>query len=788
MTSVLLLTTWATLAAPSTSAISDPTDVRGVLRGGQAVSLDPAASSVVAGPELSLRSRFIEPGDDQQWGVYGVAPLGPLSLSLGYEWLRQAFEYRRATVGLGLDLGHDVAIGIAYRNLHQVRGDTATVWDASLLAEPASWLSLAVGVDQMNEPRFAGSFLDRSWWVGAGVRPLLGAPWLTLGGEANLSFASDRKVLTSPRLLVDVSPLAGLHARAAWSPDDHQLWFGLALSIVGLEVGATGGGDRRSFGDTAQGGVALTLRSRPAESLVTPRGRTVEIPLQGELQQSSGLLSSVDPISPVATALVGLAGDPTVSRVVLNIGDLDVSSAEIDELRAAIKILRSQGKTVVAELAGGAEKEYLVAAACDRIRLDPSTSLVLDGYSVTLVYLADTLSRVGVRVDAVSVGRYKTAPDQLTRTASRPEEREVQNGILGQLYASFVDALVKDRHLKPAAVEEVIARALVTPAEALKLGLVDELSQPTDPKQLPVVRDTGEALDAAGKPSRRWSTPPVIAVVPLVGNITANGAAGVLPGGAAEAGRVVRALDELRHDGDVKAVVLRIDSPGGEVYASEVIWRAARLLAADKPLVVSMGAVAASGGYYVAAPAHVILAEPSTITGSIGIFMLKPDLSGLLKLTGARAEVLELGPHAGWSSPLRGLTEQEKAIAHDGLAVEYETFLQRVGEGRRLPLDKVRALAEGRVYTGQQALAVGLVDGIGGLAEAIAEAQLRAGLAPDTEVEVRVQREPVSLGTLVGSLSRAGASPVDAVVESLAKLQSLASLPLARLPFEVMIQ
>jgi len=778
--SPVLLLTWA-LTAPSTSTISDPTDVRGVVRGAQAVSIDPAAAAEVAGPELSLRSRVLQPGDEQQWGVYGVAPFGPLSLSLGYEWLHQAFDFRRATVGLGLDLGRDLTVGLAYRNLHQVRGDTTTAWDASLSAEPASWLSLAVGVDQMNEPRFAGAFLDRSWWVGAGVRPLLGAPWLTLGGEANLRLGSGRKVLSSSRLLADVSPIEGLHARVAWTPDDHQLWVGLALSLTGVELTATGGADRRNIGDTTQGGLQLTARARPAESIVWPHGRTVAIPLQGKLRRSSGLLSPGDPISPVSAALVGLAGDPTVSRVTLLIGDLEVSSSEIEELRGAIRVLRAEGKTVVAELAGGSEKEYLVAAACDRIRLDPASSLVLDGYAVTLVYLADTLAKVGVKVDAVTIGRYKTAPDQLTRTGSRPEEREVLDGILAQLYSAFVDALVKDRHLDASKVEEIIARALVTPAEALRLGLVDELSQPTDPKELPAVRDTGEALDLEGRPSRRWSSPPV----PLVGNITASGAAGVLPGGAAEAGRLVRAFDELRRDRNVRAVVLRIDSPGGEVYASEVIWRAARLLANEKPLVVSMGAVAASGGYYVAAPAHVILAEPSTITGSIGIFMIKPDLSGLLQLVGAHAEVRAAGPHAAWSSPFSGLTDEERAIAHDGLAVEYETFLQRVADGRHLPIERVRALAQGRVYTGQQALAVGLVDGIGGLAEAIAEAQLRAGLAPGAEVEVRVQREPVSLGNLVGTLTRAGASPVDAAVESMAKLQALGSVPLARLPFEV---
>jgi protease IV len=240
----------------------------------------------------------------------------------------------------------------------------------------------------------------------------------------------------------------------------------------------------------------------------------------------------------------------------------------------------------------------------------------------------------------------------------------------------------------------------------------------------------------------------------------------------------------------VRAVVLRIDSPGGEVYASEVIWRAVRLLAASKPVVVSMGEVAASGGYYVAAPAHAILAEPSTITGSIGIFMLKPDLSGLLELAGVRTETMKRGRHAGWSSFTTGLTDEERALARGGLAVEYEIFLQRVSQGRKLPLERVRALAEGRVYTGRQALAVGLVDAIGGLSDAVAEARTRAGISQSDEVEVMVMREPRSLGNVAGTIAGAGAgarTPVDVLLEAGSKLQSLAHVPLARLPFEVTV-
>ncbi len=786
MTSSLLLA--GVLAASSTSPISDPTDVRGVIRGAQAVSTDPAGAATVDGVELSMRNRLDEPSSDQQWGLYGVLPLGPASLALGYEWLRSSFDFRRAPVGLGFRLSRAVSVGLDYRWLHRVRGDSTTAWDASILAMPASWLSLALGVEQMNEPHFAGVLLPRTTWVGAGVRPWRGLSWLTLGGEADLRLEKNRRVLDAPRLVADVEPVEGLHARVAWAPDDHEVWASLAVSLVGLEARADAGRDSRDFGGSGPAVFELTWRQEPSESLLSPRGRTIEVPITGKLTPRRGLLGVSSSVSEVPLALVAVAGDPTVSRVVLDIGDLDVGTSEVEELRAAIKALRASGKTVVAELAGGSEKEYLVAAACDRIRLDPAASLVLDGYSVTLVYLADTLAKVGVRFDAVGIGRYKTAPDQLTRNGPRPEEREVQGGILSQLYESFVRAVVEDRHLKVETVQEVLARGIVTPADALRLGLADELSQPTDPKMLPVAHEMGEALETEAGASPRWGTPPTIAILPLVGNITSSGAAGVLPGGAADAARLVSELDDLRTDGSVKAVVLRVDSPGGEVYASEVIWRSVRLLAAQKPVVVSMGEVAASGGYYVATPAHVILAEPSTVTGSIGIFMVKPDLSGLLKLTGAHAEIMQMGPHASWSSPLSALTDEERAIVKSGLAVDYDTFLQHVADGRHLPIERVRALAEGRVYTGTQALALGLVDGIGGLAEAVVEARDRAGLKPGDDVDIRVVEEPLSLATALGSLGEARPGPADALVDGLRRIEALGRVPLARLPFEVIVR
>ena len=419
---------------------------------------------------------------------------------------------------------------------------------------------------------------------------------------------------------------------------------------------------------------------------------------------------------------------------------------------------------------------------------------MLDGYAATLLYFAEGLAKLGVRFDAVEIGDYKTGADPLTRSSPRPQEREMTGEIVAQLYRAFVAAVAHDRKLEASRVESALRAAILTPAEALRLGLVDELSQPTDPAALPVRREGGRALQADPAPTTRWGAPPVIAVLPVVGNITTDGATSILPGGSALAGRIIQQLEWARTTTDVRALILRIDSPGGEVYASELIWRAVRLLAETKPVVVSMGEVAASGGYYIAAPAHVILAQPSTITGSIGIFMLKPDLSGLLQLAGVHAEILREGAHASWGSPWKPFEEAERNRLRESLAVHHATFVDRVAAGRRLTRERAVALADGRLYTGEQAAALGLVDALGGLADAVREAKARAGLSDTTAVDVRVLREPPSLSGLVSTLavapgSGAGAPDLSALAgEVVHKLRALAVRPLARMPVEVVVE
>jgi protease-4 len=255
-----------------------------------------------------------------------------------------------------------------------------------------------------------------------------------------------------------------------------------------------------------------------------------------------------------------------------------------------------------------------------------------------------------------------------------------------------------------------------------------------------------------------------------------------LPGQSAAAEDIIPALEEVANDVGVSAVVLRVDSPGGEVMASERIWRAVRRLAERKPVVVSMGQVAASGGYYVAAPAHTIFAEPNSITGSIGVFALLPDLSGLYKLLGIGTEIEKRGEQADWNSETMALRPEDRTALKKALEHYYEVFLDRVAQGRKIKPERVREIAGGRVYTGRKARELGLIDEFGGLLEAIEEAARQAGLDTD-RYEVEFSQRALGKRSLIDFVSASREEPmVTKAWEYLESIRMLSKLPLALMP------
>jgi protease-4 len=375
------------------------------------------------------------------------------------------------------------------------------------------------------------------------------------------------------------------------------------------------------------------------------------------------------------------------------------------------------------------------------------------------VFLHDLLDKLGIAPEVVRIGDFKTAGEMLTRSTLSPEQRTQLGALLDDQFAALAGGIAEGRGLDAAQVRELVDAGPFTAAAAREARLVDDTRYPDEVPD--VLRELAPAL------GREDPLPAVDARAylafraadagwaPLAGERAAIAyvvARGTIVRGRGRRGVASdsyrRLLDRLADDDRVAAVVLRIDSPGGEVVASDLLWRAVRQLGREKPVVASLGDTAASGGYYLAAGAHAILAEPATVTGSIGVVGGKLDLSGFYERIGIGRDGVERGARAGLFSEARGFTPDERKIVREGMHSAYERFVAKVAEGRALAPERVRSVAGGRVWSGSAALANGLVDALGGPFEAIAEAQRRAHLAPERLAPLVLAPRPPRFGVL----------------------------------------
>lgn len=479
----------------------------------------------------------------------------------------------------------------------------------------------------------------------------------------------------------------------------------------------------------SDGGVWLTLRlGAPVEELRTP-------------QLTFSRISRLQLLD-VLRVLDAAAGDPRVAGVVLRFTGPVGGMGRALALRRAIAKLREAGKPVVAWSEGFEAESFVAASAATRLAVPESGSVLLLGVRLETLHMKTLLDKVGVRPEIVSIGAYKSAGERFTRSGISPEHREQLEELADGLYAELLDAIASGRGLdRSAAQARVDAGAYSAPA-ALEAGLVDALRYPDEIEDELVELAPGTALRPNdGRPrlldggaylalcvnDSGWR--PLLGDVPHIAYVVARGAIGRGRGTRGIAADSFRQLlDGLRRDEAVVAVVLRIDSPGGDAVASDLLWRSASLLRAEKPLVVSMGDVAGSGGYFMAAAADAIFAERGTLTGSIGVIGGKADIGGLYEKVGVNADSVERGARAGMLSAGRGFTPDERAVYRDMLIAMRGTFADRVARGRGFSPEKIAALATGRVWSGGQALELGLVDEIGGPLEALADARRRAGL------------------------------------------------------------
>lgn len=758
---------------------------RALEKGADVLAIDPAAAGVADGLELSVRMGLGEESFSS-WSSYAVLPGAFFSLYGGYEKGALGGP-SRTTVGGSVALTESTWLGLAYRSLDKGNHpwDGISSWDLGLYAEPYPWLSLSLGLDQMNRPAIGGKQRNPITAMGIGVRPLAGASWLEIGGDIRARFKTGANWsgdLLEWRTVLGVAPIPGLKLQGAYidAGSEATFWAGLSVDIFEHVEMTTESSDWNQGSNVAMG---VTLREKAKRSWSTLGNRSVQLSIQGNLMRSQN--SWLEPAAVLSTLSLELdeaAKNSRIARVILKIGKLQASLADVDELRSKIAYLRKNGKRVEAHLSVVEDKGYLVAAAADVIFMDPMGQLTLDGFAVTRRYLGDSFEKVGVQFEAVAIGDYKTGPDAFIRNASRPVEREMSARILDEAYSTLRAAVMKDRKLSAEAFTTLLAEAQFSASRALELGLVDELTGSPKPNTVPKELRGGVSVESLRLGRETWGVANKVMVIPVVGTLMMSGGINPFLGKSVTVDDVLPFIEEARRRDDIKAVVLRVDSPGGELMAAELIWRAIRRLGEVKPVITSMGSVAASGGYYIAAPTHRILAQPNTITGSIGIFSLRPNLKGLYDWVGIRNETTQRGPQADFGNDTHALTPQGRARLEKSLKGYYDIFVGKVAAGRRLTKDKANEIAQGQIFSGRQARTNGLVDEFGGMSEAVDVAKRLAGIADLGDVQIVIAKPQFNLSNALTGLVRGPQSVKEGLQEWMTALEQWDSKILALMP------
>jgi protease-4 len=419
------------------------------------------------------------------------------------------------------------------------------------------------------------------------------------------------------------------------------------------------------------------------------------------------------------------ASDSRIKGIVLEPRGLSTGFAKLQEVQQEVAQFKKSGKPIVTFLRSPTAREYYLASATDRIFLGPEDGLDLKGMRVESVFLRSGLDKVGVHVDVIHAGKYKDAGDMFTRTDMSPETREVLNGVLEQYYGNLIDVVAQGRRKQSGEIRAVVDQGPFVANEALSKGLVDQLGyedQAIENLKNHANNSNLERVTAKTylKAPRSGSAAPnrialVIGqgeIISGTGNESANDRDFTSTG-------FVKLLRQVENDSSIKGVILRIDSPGGDGIASDEILHEAKNLSKKKPTVISMSDLAASGGYYVSVTGDPIVAYPNTLTGSIGVLFVRPNLHGLYDKLGIGKQQLSRGRYAELDSEYVPLDDDARRKLTSEVDDFYKVFVTRVAQGRKSSFDQIEPLAQGRVWTGTQAKQNGLIDELGGLDRAL---------------------------------------------------------------------
>ncbi len=484
----------------------------------------------------------------------------------------------------------------------------------------------------------------------------------------------------------------------------------------------------------------------------------------------SGLFGEIQlHLKDIIDRLDKIAADDKLQGAIIKLRAPGLGLGKVDELRGAIARARKAGKKVYANIESVATKDYLIASACDEIVMAPSGDLLITGLRAEVTFYKGLFDKLGVQADIIQVGDFKGAAEPYTRAEMSPEFRKQLESVIEDYYAQIVERIGADRKLDPGQVKDLIDEGLLSAARAKEAKLVDHvlyedqfrehLKTTLKADDVKFVKDYGKKkLDAdfsglggfmklmelmmGVEPPAKVSRNDKIALIYAVGVISDDEGAGspLMEAEGITSEVTIKAIREAEADEKVKAIVLRVDSPGGSALASDLIWR--EIVRAKKPIVASMGDTAASGGYYISMGCDKIVAEPGTLTGSIGVVGGKMAIKGLLSKVGVTTDVIQRGKNSGTFSSMDGFTDSEREAWKRMMQEVYKQFTTKAAEGRKMDLAKLEGLAGGRVFSGRMALANGLVDQLGTLHDAIAEAKTLGGLKSDDKVDLLILPKP----------------------------------------------
>ncbi len=706
--------------------------------GTEALVLNPAALFLNQEPAVMAFHAF---GEDDFSGdnafLISAAGLGfgyqKLALNLGAGVTRYDFA---ASSRLLKNLY--TGLSYVYYKTDWVSLDKAHSWNYSLLFHAGRVAAISLQAQNVNKHRFDGQKSAIGYRLSTALRPkgeilTIGTDFSMYGGQKLSDI--DWRISTRANLRKGLAVFAAI---------DNFGTFGAGLEFH-FGRAMTGGqsffdNDAKYTGSTLYGGFSAAAR----EQLISHYHSILHVDVSGQIPEEAVrpfLWGRTPPtIYQKLSKIRAAKTDPQISGLFLTIRNPAIGWGRLADFREVIKDFHSSGKPVVAYLgASSGNGSYYLASAADKIYMLPVDALYLTGLRAQVTFYRGTMDKLGVEAELERSGKYKSYPEVFSDTTMSPEFREATESLLDDFYEQIVADVAMDRNFQPEVLKATIDKGPFTSTQAESLRLVNGrfYSHELESKVPELFGAYYGIISESGYRNNpqfrdRFGEPPLIALVTVEGGIT-KGASGFdyFEGSTAGAATTVAAIRAARRDAAVRAIVVRLNTPGGDAIASDLIWAELSEARKTKPVIVSMSDVCASGGYYIASASDLILLQNTTVTGSIGVFAGKANLAGLYSKLGLHTETVIRGKHANIFSMTQPYSDEERSIVRRQVMDLNTRFTSVVSEGRLLAVDSVAAIAQGRVWSGKRALALGLADSTGSVLAAIEVARRKAHINDD---------------------------------------------------------